>query len=550
MSTPSPQRPNIVIVIMDDLAFGDLACHGNPVVRTPHLDALHTQSTRLTRYCSGPVCTPARASLMTGRYPYRTRAIDTYCGRSMMDPDEITLARLLQNAGYRTGIFGKWHLGDCYPLRACDHGFEEAFVHNGGGLRQPGNPTHYRDGDSYFNPDVLHNGNLVPTTGYCTDLFGQAAIDFIRRPDDRPYFVYYATNAPHVPLEVDPALAQPYLDQGCNENDARIYAMVENIDANVGKLLAAIGDDNTLFIYTSDHGPCGGARYHGQTRFNAGLRDIKGTCYQGGIQVPCFWHWRDHIPAGRDLDVVSNPIDFLPTLCALAGAAPPTDRTIDGRDLTGPLLRGEANPTDTVFVQWHRGDAAVRYRNYAAVTPRYKLTRPHESQPDELYDLQADPGEQHDLAQVLPEVVAMLRAEYDRWFDDVSTTRGPDNFAPPAIHLGTPHENPTYLTRQDWRTPSENGDWSDHIVGHWLVKVTQPGPYAVTLLLPPLEQSAQVHLQCGELRLTCKAEPGQTEVRLTDVMLPTGNQTLHAWYAVGGKELGVRMVTVEQKDSQ
>src|SRR5262249_33281976 len=154
------------------------------------------QSTRLTHYLSGPLCTPARASLMTGRYPYRTRAIDTYCGRSQMDPDEITIAEVLSDAGYRTGIFGKWHLGDCYPMRPNDHGFQDSLVHGAGGLGSPGNPT-LKDG--YFDPDLRRDREIVSTEGYCTDIFTDAAIDFISRNKDQPFFAYLATNAPHHP---------------------------------------------------------------------------------------------------------------------------------------------------------------------------------------------------------------------------------------------------------------------------------------------------------------------------------------------------------------
>src|SRR5688572_7919191 len=226
---------NVVVIMMDDLAWGDLACHGNPYVRTPVLDALHAESTRFTRYLSGPMCTPARASLMTGRYHHRTRAIDTFCGRSMIDPEEVTLGHVLQNAGYRTGAFGKWHLGDAYPMRACDLGFDETLMHNAGGIGQPGDhrENHWREGEAYFDA-VLHRGGVPErSAGYCTDVFAESTIAFIDQSvaAGEPFFAYFATNAPHTPLEVPEAFVAPYRSNpALGETHARLYAMVTNID--------------------------------------------------------------------------------------------------------------------------------------------------------------------------------------------------------------------------------------------------------------------------------------------------------------------------------
>jgi len=230
------QRPNVVLIAMDDLAYGDLACHGNPYCQTPHLDTMHRHGVRCSRSASGLVCTPARASLMTGRHAYRTRAIDTYCGRTTLDPDEVTLPQILRAAGYRTCISGKWHLGDNYPSRPMDLGFEKQLMHHGGGLRQPGNPGHWHNRDGYFNPLLNHNGHLVERPGYCTDIFTDHALEFIEQCRSEPFFVYLATNAPHTPLEIGDEWAQKYRDLGLPENVARIYGMVENIDHNVGRV--------------------------------------------------------------------------------------------------------------------------------------------------------------------------------------------------------------------------------------------------------------------------------------------------------------------------
>jgi arylsulfatase/arylsulfatase A len=541
MDTIDPRPPNVLLIIMDDLAWGDLACHGNPYTRTPHLDQLHDESVRLTRYCSGPVCTPARAALMTGRHPYRTRAIDTYLGRSCMDPDEVTLAELFRDAGYRTCISGKWHLGDCYPMRAMDKGFEEALVHNGGGLMQPGNFGR----DDYFDPELLHNGGITPTDGYCTDVFGDHAAAFIEAHRDEPWFCYYATNAPHSPFQVPDAWAEPYRQMGLPETWARVYGMVENIDANVGKLRNTIDrlglTDDTLVIYTSDHGPCGSAAVDGQDRWNGDLRGRKMQMYEGGVKVPCFWSLPDRIAGGRDVDRLANPIDVLPTLATLCGLKVPTGRIIDGVDLL-PTLTGDDAPDDwpgrTVCLQWQRGDQPVRYRNAAAIEQQYKWLRPHESQPDELYDLIDDPAEQRNLASEQSEIVERLRGVYDRWFDDVSSTR-PDNYAPPRIVIGTPHENPTVLTRQDWRLyPGVEEAWDTEHPGYWPIRIAEAGRYRVRIAVPNPGQSAMVRFRCGGVERSETITRGwgtPTKVVWFDELpLPAGEHDLEAWFNLDG----------------
>lgn len=545
-------RPNVLLIVMDDLAFGDLACHGNPHTRTPHLDRMHDESTRLTRYQSGPVCTPARACLMTGRYAYRTRAIDTYCGRSMMEPDEVTLAELLRDAGYRTGIFGKWHLGDSYPTRAIDQGFEEAVVHNGGGLRQPANIGR----DAYQDPQLMHNGELEQYHGYCTDIYTDCAADWIAQHRDEPWFCYLATNAPHTPLEIGEKWVEPYREQGLNETFARLYGMVENIDHNVGRVFAQLDRlglaQDTLVIYTSDHGPCGSARHEGETRFNAGLRSTKGTMYQGGVKVPCFWRWPGKLEAGRDLSHVANPVDVLPTLAAACGVEPPTDRPLDGIDLL-PAMTGEPPANDTgwperdTFIQWHRGDTAVRYRNFAVIDQRYKLTRPHEDAPDELYDLDEDPGEQRDLASEMPDRVTDMRRRYDQWFDDVCSTR-PDNFDPPRIRVGTEHENPVVLNRNDWRVKGEVDQWNqpEH-EGFWLVHL-EAGTYDVTIDLPRRLGETEITLRIGDRQWTCTLLPGLAYATFEGIELEAGETDVDGWITtVDGDRYGTQYIRLHRR---
>jgi arylsulfatase/arylsulfatase A len=549
------QRPNILLIICDDLTWGDPACHGNPYTHTPHLDALHAGGVRLTRYCSGPLCTPARAALFTGRHPYRTKAIDTYMGRSILDPAERTLAEVLRDAGYATGLFGKWHLGDTPPCRPPDKGFHESLYHPGGGLAQ----MPYGGRNSYFDPDLFHNGRLEAARGYCSDIFTDAALRFIETPRAQPWFAYLAFNAPHSPFQVPDEWAEPYRRTDLPEKWARLYGMVANIDHNVGRLLARI-PGNTLVIFTSDHGWCGSANVPGRGhRYNAGLRGGKSEMYEGGVRVPCFWRWPERLPAGRDVDRLANPIDMLPTLAAVAGAATPTDRTIDGRNLL-PLLTGELTARDwpdrNICMQWHRGNTPQRGRNAATLGQRWKWYSPHTTGRDELYDIEADPLEQHDVAAQHPAIVASLRAEYNAWFDDVSHTHR-DNYAPVPILIGAEPDNDVVLTRQDWRVDNDREVLSDDNPGYWVVHVKAAGDYAVTIELPKLPGPMTLRLRCGDTTIARPVLPGmgggvyvEHEMQgFGRLSLPAGIHKFEAYLDGEGPRLGVRFVKIRPAKS-
>jgi arylsulfatase/arylsulfatase A len=502
---------NIVVIIMDDLTWGDLSSHGNPHTRTPNLDQMRDESTRFTHYRSGFLCTPARAAITSGRHPYRTRAIDTYCGRSMMDPDEQTIASYLRDAGYATCLSGKWHLGDTYPNRPIDLGFDECLMHTGGGLCQPSN---YGNSD-YFNPTLLHNGELIDTEGYCTDIFTDHTIQFIRDNKDGPFFVYLATNAPHTPAIVGDEWSERFIKNGMHEKLAKIYGMVENIDHNVGRVfdeLKELGiDDDTLVLYTSDHGLCPGSLFDGKARYNANMRGGKGTPYEGGVCVPCFWRWPGHIQAGVTCSVNSNPIDVFPTLRALAGIDTPTRNAIDGRDLSPVLLNGDIDDDWAhrfIPMQWHRGNEPVRYRNYHIVRGNYKLCRTDENGSDELYNIAVDRREEHNIADEQPELCATLRQAYDDWFDDVSRTRE-NNYAPTRIIAGTPHENPIILNRNDWRVHGDDG-WDASIEAHWEMHAAQNGTYTFRCEFPELDDTANVRLLLNDAEHHGALKGGET----------------------------------------
>ena len=532
------RRPNIVLILTDDQGYGDLGCHGNDKLKTPHLDRLASQSVEFTRFHVSPVCAPTRASLLTGRYNYRTGAIDTYLGRAMMYTEEVTLAEMLGAAGYRTGIFGKWHLGDNYPLRAIDQGFQQALVHNGGGIGQPADPP----GNSYFDPVLQLDGKATRGKGYCTDIFTNAAIQFIEKHRGEPFFAYLATNTPHSPLQIGDQYVAPYKAMGLDDKTARVYGMISNIDDNVGRLLAKLDElklaDETIVIFMTDNGPCPSQQDAGKPRrYNAGLRNAKGSVYDGGIRVPCFVRWPARLKPGAQIDRIAAHIDVVPTLLDACGVARPADVELDGTSLMPLMLGNGADwPDRTLCFQWHRGDVPEVYRNCAARSQRYKLI-----DGKELYDMVADPAEARNVAADHPDIVAQMRKGYEEWFRDVSATRGYD---PPRIHLGTPHEDPTTLTRQDWRGP--RAGWDAKSLGHWLVTVARAGSYRIALRFAATGSPMEAHFRLGEVASIMPIPEGASSCAFDAVSLRSGDGQLEAWLSTGQTTIGVHYVDIRR----
>ncbi len=432
-----PDRPNVVLVMTDDQGYGELACHGNPLIRTPNLDRLHARSVRFTAFHVSPTCAPARASLMTGRHEFRSGVTHTIHERERLSLDAVTLAEVLRAAGYTTGIFGKWHLGDQEPYQPENRGFDEVFIHGAGGIGQtfPGSCGD-APGNSYFDPVIRAGGTFVKTSGYCTDVFFAQALRWIRARRDRPFFAYIAPNAPHSPLQCPESYVEPYREAGLADADARFYGMITNIDDNMGYLVAALEQwgplENTIVIFMTDNGssradPRGGRRRGrgGDDRqaprglYNAGMRGKKGTVYEGGTRVPCFVHWKGRLPEGVDCGGLAAHVDLLPTLAELCGAKRPEGVKLDGRSLVPLLCDAEADwPDRYLFVhrgRWGRGKAAQsKYAACAVRSQRFRLVNN-----EELYDIAADPGETTNVVDQHPGVVAAMRKAYDRWWSEV-----------------------------------------------------------------------------------------------------------------------------------
>ena len=434
-------KPNIILVMPDDVGYGDYACLGNPIIRTPSVDAFKKQSLLFTQFHVSPTCAPCRAALMSGRHEFKNGVTHTILERERMTLQTFTLPQMLKTVGYTSGIFGKWHLGDEEAYRPESRGFDEVYIHGGGGIGQtyPGSCGD-APGNSNINPALLHNGKWEKTTGYCTDLFFTQAIKWMdaKREAKQPFFAYIPLNAAHDPHVLPKDYYEHYLGKtGVSEDTAKFFGMIENIDTNFGMLLKKLEEwniaDNTLVIYLgSDNGGTAG-----RSIFNAGMKGGKVTTYQGGTRVPCFFRWpAAKIPAGTECDALSAHLDIFPTLAEITGAKLSNDvqKQVEGRGLLPLLKNPEAEWADRTLVhhvgRWTHGQAAdSKYKNCAIQNSRFTLVNNAE-----LYDLRADPGEKTNVITQHPEVVATLRAAYDQWWSDVQPLLVNEDAAAPKLN--------------------------------------------------------------------------------------------------------------------
>ncbi len=311
---PPPKKPNIILMLTDDQGYGDLGAHGNPYLKTPNIEKIGEEGMEMTHFFAYPNCSASRAAILTGRYPYRTGVTAVTQVDHFMNTSEVTIAEILSDNGYRTGIFGKWHLGDNCPMRPTDQGFQEALVHKGGGIGQAAGPP----GNTYFDPILEHNNVSKKYKGYCDDIFTDAALDFISKKNDEPFFAYLATNLPHFPLQVPNEKAAPFRKMGLHEDNALTYGMIDNIDTNVGRVLKRVKElgieENTIIIFLSDNGPrhkrSKNDVYPG--RWDANLRGTKTSVYECGTRVPFFVQWPEKISKGTHTKTMGSVIDLFP----------------------------------------------------------------------------------------------------------------------------------------------------------------------------------------------------------------------------------------------
>ncbi len=568
-------KPNVIFIITDDQGYGDLAGTGNPWIKTPNLDQLAEQSIVLRNFHTGTTCAPTRAGIMTGRHNNRVGVWHTVMGRSLLHKDEITLADVFKENGYATGLFGKWHLGDNYPYRPHERGFDEAFYHGSGGVFQI---TDYWDND-YFDDTYFRNGVPEQTNGYCTDVWFSNAFDFIERHQEQPFFCYISTNAPH-----DPFFApQQYIDMYSNEPNVvnpEFYGMITNIDDNIGLLRQKMQEmniaDNTILIFMTDNGTSAGMEMDENqfltSGYNAGMRGRKGSKYNGGHRVPFFIYWKDgQISGGKNIDKLTSFMDIMPTLLDLCTLDHP-DIDFDGQSIK-PLLYGEENywPDRVIITDTQREDTPVKWKQCAIMTEKWHLI-----DGKELYDMENDPGQVHDVSDNHPERVQFLRSEYERWWEDIS----PSFAEYPEIIIDMQYENPVVLTSHDTHTPVGLPVWNQvqvregmHNMGYWVVDFALPGTYefeirrwpkeADQLLnasLPPTEpvpgsdgypegvavDFVSAGIRIGDQTLTKTTEPDAKGVTFSFDVHP-GETQLQAWLTDSeGVERGAYYVYVTQ----
>ena len=549
-------RPNVILVITDDQGYGDIAFHGNEIVKTPNIDRLARDSVRLTDFHVDPTCSPTRAALLTGRYSTRTGVWHTVMGRSLLDGNEVTIAEVLAANGYRTSMIGKWHLGDNFPSRPEDNGFEEAFYHRGGVVGQVGDWF----GNNMTDDTYFRSGTPEKTSGYATDVWFDEAIEFVERDRNEPFFLYLATNAAHWPYLVDESYWKPYAERGVPKTMARFFGMIENIDDNLGRLMERLDDlgltEDTIFIFMTDNGSAEGFENWREESgsfpgFNVGMRAGKGSEYDGGHRVPFFIRWPGGaIEGGKDVADLTAHIDVLPTLAALCEAPVPDSLAIDGQSLA-PILKGEEEhlPERTLFVHSQRIDVPEKWRNAAVMTEQWRLVNG-----EELYDINADPAQTNDVSSKHRDVVANLRSSYDEWWSSLSPVF--ENVI--RIGIGTEAENPVALSSHDWRT-DDNAQvaWAARHVyagdvknGTWALDVKRAGRYRIELRRWPRNMGLWMEVVSARLSIAgiekeMSLSHYDTEA-VFDIELPAGPADLKTWLiSKDGTEKGAYFVDVE-----
>jgi arylsulfatase A-like enzyme len=433
MSSAAPaadRPPNIVFILADDLGWTDLSCQGSQYYETPHIDRMAQEGVRFTQgYTCGPNCQPTRAALMSGQYGPRTGVytvgnIDRFDWRSRplkpvdnvesLPLEKITIAQALRSAGYATGMFGKWHLGEQGKHHPGRRGFDEAIVSQG---------KHF---EFVTNPKVDY-----PPGTYLADFLTDRAVDFIRRHREEPFFLYlphFAVHSPHQAKEGTIERFRPKPAVG-GHHDPTYAAMIASVDESVGRVLATLKeldlDNETLVIFSSDNGGVGGYAREGidggTVTDNAPLRGGKGMLYEGGIRVPYIFRWPGHVAPTRTCDAPITSVDLYPTLLEIAHAKPPADYVLDGTSYAGLLCGGKSDLSRRP-IYWHFPGYLGGGKGTWRTTPAgaihagdWKLLQFFEERRFELYNLREDIGERNDLAARMPEKVLELREQLEAW---------------------------------------------------------------------------------------------------------------------------------------
>jgi len=500
------KKPNVILIMTDDQGYGDLACHGNPVISTPNLDKLHSESVRFTNFHVDPTCSPTRGALMTGKYSHRAKVWHTIAAGNHLRASEMTMADAFKASGYRTGMIGKWHLGSNYPYRPMDRGFDEWLGQGDGGT---GTTDDYFTNDR-VNDHYLHNGSWEFRKGYAPDVFFDHAISFIKdRSTSKPFFIYLTTYVPHTPHTLPETNWTKKYQGKVDMKTAYFFAGIERIDHNIGQLRNTLKSegiaDNTILIFMTDNGGTGGVKL-----FNAGMRGHKGQVYEGGHRVSLFIHWpMGKISHGGDVDALSAHIDILPSLIDICDLTPPAKVDFDGRSFKQQLFRPQQQLAERIIcVEKQRTYEPKKWENAAAMSNRWRLVNNKE-----LYDIKKDPGQKQNVIDAHPEAAAKLAAGFDAYWKRVTP-----NDRDQVVHIiGHPDDPETFLHSSDWylrRVPWNHAQTSNgaKLAGSWLVRAAKKGTYQFDIRRWPKETNAPIS------------------------GVPSVSKEIDAWDAEGGKK--------------
>ncbi|MDW7692183.1 arylsulfatase [Flammeovirgaceae bacterium SG7u.111] len=484
-------KPNIVLVITDDQGKNDLACEGNPYIKTPNIDKFHSESIRFTNFHVSTTCAPSRGSLMTGRHTNRLNVFHTIAGRSLLFEDEVLLPQVLAQNGYTNGMFGKWHLGDNYPFRPMDRGFHEVVRHGGGGITQ--GPDYW--GNDYFDDTYWHNGEVEEYKGFCTDVFFSEALDFIEENKDNPFFCYISTNAPHGPLNCPEEYIDMYKDdENVPAHFKRFYGMITNIDDNFKLLQDKLEKldliDNTILIFMTDNGTAGGHKV-----YDAGMSGGKGQVTEGGHRVPFYIRWPNgELTGGKDIETLAAHYDVLPTLVDLLGLKLNPIKPLDGKSWK-PLLEGKKAAWENriLFMDTQRMLNLTKFKDYTVMEKEWRLVNG-----DELYDLTSDLKQKNNVIDQHPEIAARLAGGYERWWQSLVDEGVNERYA--YIKVGTPYENPSRIACHDMLTGNLGYGWHQHGViaaapsaGRWKIEFVEDGQYKISMRRFPRESGLGIN---------------------------------------------------------
>ncbi|MDO7171612.1 arylsulfatase [Mariniflexile sp. AS56] len=488
------QKPNVIIVITDDQGKGDLACEGNPYIKTPAIDKFYSNAVRFTNYHVSTTCAPTRGAIMTGRHSNRVNVFHTINGRSILFEDEVTLPQIFAQNGYTNAMFGKWHLGDNYPYRPEDRGFHEVIRHGGGGVGQ--GPDYW--GNDYFDDTYWHNGEMEKYEGYCSDVFFDGALNFIETNKDKPFFCYISTNAPHSPYN----LPKDYFDlyQGkkfkdINERTLRFYGMITNIDDNFKKLEDKLNQlgiaDNTIVIFTTDNGTAAGRGV-----YNAGMKGGKGSQYEGGHRVPLYIRWPDgQLTGGKDIDNLVAHYDLLPTFVDLLGLDFNPVKPLDGKSLK-PLLSNENSNWENriLYMDTQREQNLIKYRKYTVMDANWRLV-----DGKELYNMSNDLGQENNVIEANQEVASRLAVGYEKWWKSFVDEEVNERYA--YIKVGSAKENPSRISAHDMIVGKYSQAWHQNGAinavqaggGKWKIEFVEDGEYSISLRRFPRESGLAIN---------------------------------------------------------